>query len=276
MDVLEQKRSQLKLQVQNELSLRDKALESYYSIVQSLYLEARTRLQHAPKDSATDFRLQLPAVVISDEFEKDAGSVIKASDQLQLKQTSAAAIFCEVANVAPCFSSQEAVFVAVCHAQATLGNTVKLPQLLIHFNKIKWIFEKFCDSFDGGRTPIMSKTKFVECVQRIGCSSAKAEKLERLFDILSDKEGMSYVHFCCAFSLSEFQAPVQEAQSVQMFNDDENIFHFFSTLADPQPRHDALESISSQVSRHLSLHHIHFAHEHGRYCFSAGAHSVVV
>jgi hypothetical protein len=40
LEILEVKRSQLKRQVQNELSLRDKALESHASIVESFYIGA--------------------------------------------------------------------------------------------------------------------------------------------------------------------------------------------------------------------------------------------
>jgi hypothetical protein len=243
-NILEQKRSQLKFQVQSELSLRDKALESHASIARSIYHDACARSQH----QLADLRLQLPPIVISDAFEQDSELILKASQQLELLHENPAAVFCAVANMAPSFASQDAVFVAVCHAENNSGSFAKLHHRLIHFNKIKWIFDQFCDASNSTLPSMMSKSKFVKCIQRLG-SLAAMEKLEEFYDTLCDSGQMSYHQFCCAFLFSESKVPDHEVQSIPLFNDLENMFHFRSTKSDFA--HDPLQNSHSQVVQSL-------------------------
>ncbi len=253
--------------MQNELSLRDKALESHASIVRSLYHDARTRSQQ----KFADLRLQLPPIVVSDAFEEDTESILKASEQLELLNENPAAVFCAVANMAPSFASQDAVFVAVCYAENNSGSSAKLHHRLIHFNKIKWLFDQFCDASNSALLSVMSKSNFVKCIQRLG-SLVAVETLEQFYDTLCDSGAMSYHQFCCAFLFSESQGPVHEMQSIPLFNDSENMFHFQSTHV--EIAHDPLQNIHSQVVHSLS--HIFDYLDQVYDYFLAGQHSVVV
>ena len=241
--ILEQKRSQIKLQVQNELSLRDRALQSHASLMQALYDEARQRLQHVP----ADLLLQLPAIFISDSFEQDTKAIFKASEQLDLVKQNPVAMFGQVARLAPSFAVQDAVFVACFHAVMMLASeTAKLPHLLTHFNKLRWVFEQFSDSVGSGLPSIMSKSKFIECAQRVCCSLAHETKLLQLYDALSDAGEMSFHNFCCAFLHSEPQEPVNEVRSVPFFDCGDNIFDLGGRMeigADKEP----LTTSGSQV-----------------------------
>jgi hypothetical protein len=219
LEILEVKRSQLKRQVQNELSLRDKALESHASIVESFYIAARDRLQHVP----STLLLRLPHFVINKAFERDAEAVVKASEQVHQLRQSPVAMLSLLSNIAPSFAEQEAVFVAICHASMKLDTDFKLHYLLMHFNKIKWIFDQFGTSMGSGLPAIMSKTKFIECIQRID-NSVAAENLESIHDKLADSGDMTFYNFCCAFMYSEAQEPIHEVQSVPVFNNDGKIF----------------------------------------------------
>lgn len=211
--------------MKNELSLRDKALDSYASMVLPLHHDALARLQ---QQAPSIMRLQLPRIVISDSFEQNAESMLKAGDQLDLLKQNPAAIFGAVEQIAPTFAVQDAVFAAIGHAETALGRTTKLPELLVHFNKIKWLFEQFCETSSRDLSSVLHKNKFVECMQRFGCSAAE-DMLEQLYETLSDAGEMSYHHFCCAFQLSEPQKPAHEVQSIPLFIDDETIFHIGNT-----------------------------------------------
>jgi hypothetical protein len=220
--LLEQKRSRLKQQVQNELSLRDRALLSHASIVQSLYEEARARLQHIP----ADLLLHLPNMFISDAFERDVKALFKAGEQIQLVKQSPVAMLGEVSRVAPSLAAQDAVFVAMHHAESvSVCDTANVPHFLIHFNKIKWLFEQFSFNQGNGLPPVMSKSKFIECTKRVCCSSAPENQLMQLYDALIDVGDMTFHHFCCAFLHSECPDPVSEVQSIPFFGGDDNLFH---------------------------------------------------
>lgn len=219
LEILELKRSQLKKQVQNELSLRDKALQSHASIVESSYFAARDRLQHVP----STLLLRLPHFVINEAFERDAEAVAKASEQVHQLRQSPVAMLNLLSNIAPSFAEQEAVFVAICHASMKLDADFKLHYLLMHFNKIKWIFDQFGTSMGSGVPATMSKSKFIECIQRID-NSVAAENLEYMHDKLADSGDMTFYNFCCAFMYSEVQEPIHEVQSVPVFNNNGKIF----------------------------------------------------
>jgi hypothetical protein len=227
-DILEQKRSQVQQQMKNELSLRDKALDSYASMVLPLHHDALARLQ---QQAPSIVRLQLPRIVVSDSFEQNAELILKAGDHLNLLKQNPAAIFGAVEQIAPTFAVQDALFAAIGHADTALGGAAKLPQLLVHFNKIKWLFDQFSETSSSGLSSIMHKNKFIECMQRFGCSDAEYA-LEHLYETLSDAGEMSYHHFCCAFQPSEPQKPTHEVQSIPLFIDEETIFHIGNTHVD--------------------------------------------
>ncbi len=200
-------------------------------MVLPLHHEALARLQ---QQAPSVMRLQLPRIVISDSFEQNAELILKAGDHMDLLKQNPAAIFGAVEQIAPTFAVQDAVFAAIGHAETALGGTAKLPQLLVHFNKIKWLFDQFCETSSRGPSPLSSivqKNKFIECMQRFGCSAAE-EALEQLYETLSDAGEMSYHHFCCAFQLSEPQKPAHEVQSIPLFIDHETIFHIGNTHVD--------------------------------------------
>jgi hypothetical protein len=199
-EILEQKRSQIKKQVQNELSLRDKALVSHASIVQKLYVEARNALQHIP----ATLLLRLPNFVISEAFERDAEALAKASELVDQLKLNPVALLSLLFNMAPSFAEQEAVFVAVCHSSLQPHSDFKLHCLLMHFNKIKWLFDQFAASSATALPAIMSKTTFIECIHRID-NSVAAENLEMLHDRLTHSAEMTFHSFCCAFLNSEVQ-----------------------------------------------------------------------
>ena len=257
--MLEKKRSQLKSQALNELSLRDKALESHASLVKSLYQDARARLQHTP----AKLLLQLPPVFISDAFEQDVAAITKASDKLQSLKSSPVAIFGAITHIAPSLAVQDAVFVAVSHAGIS-GSSNELPALVTHFHKIKWLFERFSEGANSSLPSFISKPKFVECLQRIGCSSA-AGALEQLYDALTGAGIMSFLHFCCAFLPPASQAHMGDitgVQSIILFNERDNAFHpthisgidaatAFASQVDTD--HEQLQSNHSQVLSLSSL-----------------------
>jgi hypothetical protein len=218
-EILKQKRSQIKKQVQNELSLRDKALASHASIVQKLYVEARDVLQHIP----ATLLLRLPHFVISEGFERDAEALAKASEQVHQLKLNPVALLSLLFNIAPSLAEQEAVFVAVCHSSVQSDSEFKLHGLLKHFNKIKWLFDQFGASSGTGFPAIMSKNTFIECIQRID-NSVAAENLEMLHDKLTHSGEMTFYSFCCAFLYSEVQQPNHEVQSVPMFNNYDKLF----------------------------------------------------
>jgi hypothetical protein len=244
--LLEQKRSQLKLQVQNELSLRYRALESHSSMVQSLYHAACVRLQSVPPN----LLLRLPHLVISDDFSQGAGSILKASDRLQLLKRSPVAMFSAVAEIAPSFAVQDAVFVAVFHMASASIKETQVSLLLTHFHKLKWLFEQFSDKTSYGLPSFMSKTKFIDCIQRIGCL-VPANNLEQLYDALTDSDQMSFLQFCCSFMHTESQELIQEVQSIPVFANRGDSLHLGSVL--PSDLEGPLQISHSQVPHNAFL-----------------------
>jgi hypothetical protein len=240
--ILERKRSQIKQQVQNELSLRDRALLSHASIVQSLYDEARARLKSIP----VDFLLHLPNIFVSDIFEQDRKAIIKAGEQLALVKHSPVAMLAEVSRIAPSFAVQDAVFVAMHHAMDLASDEPNYPYFLIHFNKIKWLFEKFSVSEGRGSAPVMSKSKFIECTTRICCSDAPENKLVQLYDALNDTGEMAFHHFCCAFLHSEPQQHINEVHSISFFRGDDHLLHLGGSVQDSTAR-ESIKTSDAQV-----------------------------
>jgi hypothetical protein len=227
--ILEQKRSHLKHQMQNELSLRDRALLSHASIVQSLYEEAHARLQHIP----ADLLLRLPNIFISDAFEQDAKAIFKAGEVLDLAKQSPVAMLADIARIAPSFAAQDAVFVAMHHAtMVSAGEKTQFPYFLVHFNQIKWLFQQFSCNEGSSLPLLMSKPKFVECMTRMCSTIAPENKLVQLYDALADTGEMAFHHFCCAFLHSEEYEPANEVQSISVFGGDDNLLHLGGSIQD--------------------------------------------